>query len=88
MWSIIPTAARNMSPKATANTLVTNGLIGLIGRRGNPYDNAKAESFMKKLKVEAFYPMAFETFEDIAEYLPQFIEEVYNKYRLHQRSAA
>jgi transposase InsO family protein len=33
-----------------------------MGRRGNPYDNAKAESFMKTLKVEAVYPMAFETF--------------------------
>jgi putative transposase len=30
---------------------------GSMGRRGNPYDNAKAESFMKTLKVEAVYPM-------------------------------
>ncbi|NJO33897.1 MAG: IS3 family transposase [Rhodospirillales bacterium] len=59
------------------------GLIGSMGRRGNPYDNAKAESFMKTLKVEAVYPMAFESFEDFAEYLPHFIEEVYNKRRLH-----
>ena len=29
-----------------------------MGRRGNPYYNAKAESFMKTLKVEAVYPMA------------------------------
>ena len=29
-----------------------------MGRRGNPYDNAKAESFMKTLKVEEVYPMA------------------------------
>ncbi|EGY02654.1 putative transposase [Nitrospirillum viridazoti Y2] len=33
--------------------------------RGNPYDNAKAESFMKTLKVEAVYPMAYETFDDV-----------------------
>jgi putative transposase len=33
-----------------------------MGRRGNPYDNAKAESFMKTLKVEAVYLMAYETF--------------------------
>ena len=31
-----------------------------MGRRGNPYDNAKAESFMKTLKVEAVYSMSFE----------------------------
>jgi putative transposase len=49
-----------------------------MSRRGNPYDNAKAESFMKTLKVEAVYPMAFETFDDIAEQLPRFIDDVYN----------
>ncbi|MET4187130.1 transposase InsO family protein [Bradyrhizobium sp. JR7.2] len=54
-----------------------------MGRRGNPYDNATAESFMKTLKVEAVYPMAFETFIDVAENLPRFLEEVYNRRRLH-----
>ena len=33
--------------------LVRHGLVGSMGRRGNPYDNAKAESFIKTLKVEA-----------------------------------
>ncbi len=54
-----------------------------MGRRGNPYDNATAESFMKTLKVEAVYPMAFDTFADVAEHLPRFIEETYNRRRLH-----
>lgn len=64
------------------NRLHQAKLVGSMGRRGNPYDNAMMESLMKTLKVEGVYPLEFETAEDVAEQLPAFIEK-YNARRLH-----
>jgi putative transposase len=50
---------------------------------GNPYDNAKAESFFKTLKPEEVSLKDYQTFADAEANLGQFIEDVYNTKRLH-----
>ena len=54
-----------------------------MSRKGNPYDNAFAESFNKTLKVEEVYINEYETFEEAYKNIKHFIELVYNKKRLH-----
>jgi putative transposase len=50
---------------------------------GNPYDNAKAESFFKTLKREEVYLKQYQTFQEAEDNIRQFIEDVYNTKRLH-----
>jgi putative transposase len=54
-----------------------------MSRVGNPYDNAKAESFMKTLKQEEVNGSDYRDAGDARERIGTFIEQVYNRQRLH-----
>jgi putative transposase len=54
-----------------------------MSRRGNPYDNAQAESFMKTLKYEEVYRSDYSDQRDLRSNVARFLEKVYNEKRLH-----
>lgn len=60
----------------------TGARISMAGV-GNPYENAKAESFFKTLKREEVYLKDYQTFAEAQAHLAQFIDDVYNTKRLH-----
>ena len=63
--------------------LETRKIAASMSRVGNPYDNAKAESFMKTLKQEEVYAKTYADLEDARRQIGAFIETVYNARRLH-----
>jgi len=54
-----------------------------MSRVGNPYDNARVESFIKTLKHEEVHLMAYRDEQHARERIERFLEEVYNRKRLH-----
>ena len=58
-----------------------------MSRVGNPYDNAKAESFMKTLKQEEVDGRNYRDLNDARKAIGVFIEDVYNRQRLHSALA-
>jgi len=63
--------------------LAAHGITASMSRAGNPYDNAKAESFMKTLKAEEVDGRLYRNLKEAKQCIGTFIEEVYNKQRLH-----
>lgn len=62
-----------------------SGIAVSMSRRGNPYDNAQAESFMKTLKYEEVYLSEYANLGEARERIGHFLEQVYNQERLHSR---
>jgi transposase InsO family protein len=65
------------------NQLKIHNIQISMSRKGNPYDNAFAESFIKTLKYEEVYLNEYHSFADAVENISGFIDSVYNKKRLH-----
>ena len=63
--------------------LKEHGIAISMSRKGNPYDNAKAESFMKTLKCEQVYLSEYDNLADANAQIGHFLEAVYNQKRLH-----
>jgi len=54
-----------------------------MSRKGNPYDNAACESFMKTLKYEEVYRNEYRDFHEARTSIGEFLDRVYNQKRLH-----
>jgi putative transposase len=66
-----------------ATLLDEHGILASMSRAGNPYDNAKAESFMKTLKQEEVDGRQYRNIDEARQKIGTFLEEVYNTRRLH-----
>lgn len=60
-----------------------HGLEPSMSRPANPYDNAFCESFIKTLKQEEIYCRQYRDYEELSRNLEEFIENYYNRQRLH-----
>jgi len=65
------------------NLLLSHKFLISMARKGNPFDNAAVESFIKTLKTEEVYLWEYRTLADVQKRVPYFIEQVYNQKRLH-----
>ena len=63
--------------------LLDHGCIISMSRKGNPFDNAACESFMKTLKHEEVYRQEYRDLPEAKRSIERFLEKVYNEKRLH-----
>jgi putative transposase len=63
--------------------LEANGILVSMSRKGNPWDNAACESFMKTLKYEEVLRNEYRDLADARASICEFLEKVYNQKRLH-----
>jgi putative transposase len=63
--------------------LETNHIRISMSRKGNPWDNAACESFMKTLKYEEVYRNEYRNLAEARASIGEFLEKVYNEKRLH-----
>ena len=63
--------------------LKDRGIQISMSRKGNPYDNAKAESFMKTLKQEEVHRVEYRDITEARRGIRIFLEQTYNRKRLH-----
>jgi putative transposase len=66
-----------------AERLTARGVLISMSRAGNPYDNAKAERFMRTLKEEEVNGKLYASIDEAKTHIGAFIEDVYNRGRLH-----
>jgi len=63
--------------------LKSRGVQISMSRKGNPYDNAACESFMKTLKYEEVHRQEYRDRAEARASIEHFLERVYNQKRLH-----
>ena len=63
--------------------LKASGIVISMSRKGNPWDNAGCESFMKTLKYEEVHRNEYRDLTEARASIHQFLEKVYNQKRLH-----
>lgn len=71
--------------KDYVNLLYKNGFHISCSRKGNPYDNAFAESFMKTLKSNEVDLQKYRDVWDVTDRVPEFLEDIYNERRVHSK---